>query len=681
MQFDTTYLTEKGRELATSTLGGKDKIVFTRAVASSHDYSDTSTDSLKALADLDGIEQTVDYSRITKETATTLTMRVDFPSKDVTKPYNLYTVGFYARPDNGDEVLYAVLPSSLPDYIAAYDGHSNINDSFITTTTVSDADNVLITVSQAGQLNEDDLEDILKSKHYATMQDLAPYAKTADLPDMSLYVLKTDLPDFATFATAKWVTAQIAAIPKPDMSQYYTKAEVDAKFVTDDDFASKLPKNIATTDAANTFAKSQTLAGGATDGKGNAYATTKDVATGLNNGLSTKVTDNKDGTEQLNGVQVRPYNKLSDTIGGRNLLINTAQLNDSTVCLDRQSNISDTYLGLNIYQTNGKFNGVKIYWSYLAPKIKTNTNYVMSEYVRNTSPTTSTDIRIYGVDTGVVFNSNTNYIVATLPPNSEWIRISALVNIDSFPATISGVLRFENTTTLTDGYVQFAGLKLEQGSVATDWTPAPEDKVNVSDMRKPASDVAGIEEVNAKQDKIGYTPANDSKVVHSTITQLNSTDMNTVRTAGFYKLNSGTNGMPNADAWTIYQVISLPGGSNGVQVAYGTNSAISGMRSWHYDIVRNTNIFTSWVQFADDSKVVHDNGNGTITVNGQTYTPANDAYAIKRNDAGNTVGTVKMPDGNLQSSVGDRFYPIKWFNSYDEAMTYSKAHPYVDCRW
>ena len=33
-------------------------------------------------------------------------------------------------------------------------------------------------------------------------------------------------------------------------------------------------------------------------------------------------------------------------------------------------------------------------------------------------------------------------------------------------------------------------------------------------MRKPANDVAGIEEVNTKQDKIGYTPADDSKVIH-----------------------------------------------------------------------------------------------------------------------------------------------------------------------
>ena len=42
--------------------------------------------------------------------------------------------------------------------------------------------------------------------------------------------------------------------------------------------------------------------------------------------------------------------------------------------------------------------------------------------------------------------------------------------------------------------------------------------VHTADMRKPASDVAGIEEVNAKQDKIGYTPADDSKVVHTTDT-------------------------------------------------------------------------------------------------------------------------------------------------------------------
>lgn len=39
--------------------------------------------------------------------------------------------------------------------------------------------------------------------------------------------------------------------------------------------------------------------------------------------------------------------------------------------------------------------------------------------------------------------------------------------------------------------------------------------VHTADMRKPANDVAGIEEVNAKQDKLTITPADDSKVVHN----------------------------------------------------------------------------------------------------------------------------------------------------------------------
>lgn len=172
MQFDTTYLTEAGRELATSTLGGLDKIQFTRAVASSHDYSATAIEDLKKLTDIEGVEQEVQYSRIVKKDKTTLTMRVDFPSKDVEKAYSLYTVGFYARLVNGGEVLYGVLPSSLPDYVPAYDGHSNINDSFQTDTTVNDTDNVMITVTQAGALNEDDLEAIFAAKHVATIEDI-----------------------------------------------------------------------------------------------------------------------------------------------------------------------------------------------------------------------------------------------------------------------------------------------------------------------------------------------------------------------------------------------------------------------------------------------------------------------------------------------------------------------------
>ncbi|MBW0222342.1 hypothetical protein KVB92_03840 [Lentilactobacillus parabuchneri] len=166
----------------------------------------------------------------------------------------------------------------------------------------------------------------------------------------------------------------------------------------------------------------------------------------------------------------------------------------------------------------------------------------------------------------------------------------------------------------TDLYIWIDGSWQNMGSITpdladyvkvADMNNALNTKVNVTDMRKPASDVAGIEEVNAKQDKIGYTPADDSKVVHSTITQLNSTDMDTVLTPGFYQSINGTNEIPSGDSWTIYQVITLSS-ANGAQVAYGTNNTILGMRSWNYGGgILN---FTSWVQFADDSKVAHLSG-------------------------------------------------------------------------
>ena len=178
----------------------------------------------------------------------------------------------------------------------------------------------------------------------------------------------------------------------------------------------------------------------------------------------------------VNGTPVDKVFSNGRQIYGRNLLINTAKLNDSTVCLDNLSNTSDTYLGLNVYQTNTQWTGLRVYWSYLVSKVKTNTNYVMSEYVRNTSPTTSVDISIFGNwSEGVAVNSSIDCYITTLPPNSGWTRISALVNIASFSTTVSGKLRFESDTQLTDGYVQFAGIKLEKGSIATPWTPAPED--------------------------------------------------------------------------------------------------------------------------------------------------------------------------------------------------------------
>lgn len=256
MQFDTTYLTEAGRSLATGTLGGLDKIQFTRAVASSHDYSATPVNDLKKLTSIEDVQQTVEYSRIIKKDDTTLTMRVDFPSKDVTTAYSLYTVGFYARPENGDEILYGVLPSSLPDYIAAYDGKSNLNDSFQTDTTVSDADNVLITVSQAGSLNEADLDAIFASKHIATIDDIK-----ANIPATVIDGSKpADFKEAVTLEKGAVDGAGNAIATAKDLADGDAETLTSAKAYADTQASDKV-KDADTAGGRNLIAQSNSVAG------------------------------------------------------------------------------------------------------------------------------------------------------------------------------------------------------------------------------------------------------------------------------------------------------------------------------------------------------------------------------------------------------------------------------------
>lgn len=148
--------------------------------------------------------------------------------------------------------------------------------------------------------------------------------------------------------------------------------------------------------------------------------------------------------------------------------------------------------------------------------------------------------------------------------------------------------------------------KLQNKQDKLGFTAADDSKVvHTADMRKPASKVASIDEVNTKQDKIGYTPADDSTVLHNSTKQVTGTDMNTLLTGGYYQVMNGTNVFPGADNWTIYQVIPI-NGQNGVQIAYGTDNAVSGMRSWNTGPGHLS--FTSWVTFADDSKVAHLSG-------------------------------------------------------------------------
>ncbi|KWU39889.1 hypothetical protein AV935_09140 [Levilactobacillus brevis] len=129
-------------------------------------------------------------------------------------------------------------------------------------------------------------------------------------------------------------------------------------------------------------------------------------------------------------------------------------------------------------------------------------------------------VKTYGVfakdDTG----SEILYGV-TVSPNPNYFPAYDGVTPQAVTYSYKTVIQETSNITMTNSNDVYASQEdlteaLQPYAKTVDVNQQLDKKVNITDMRKPASDVAGIEEVSAKQDKIGYTPADDSKVVHTT---------------------------------------------------------------------------------------------------------------------------------------------------------------------
>lgn len=184
------------------------------------------------------------------------------------------------------------------------------------------------------------------------------------------------------------------------------------------------------------------------------------------------------------------------SVGGRNLLIGTKgyTFTNPGQWINSGVVISDTYQGLTISQTSGAWGGPKYLISDLIRRGVVNATdaFIMSTWIRNTS-STPIIIGFYTSSNSAVTISPNYDVVATLPANSDWIRVvSPLIRFSSLDVT-TGSLRFEPKTDTTGGCIQQAGLKLEKGTIATDWSPAPEDVDNkISTVSQTVDSISSI---------------------------------------------------------------------------------------------------------------------------------------------------------------------------------------------
>ncbi|WP_270318323.1 hypothetical protein [Weissella confusa] len=172
------------------------------------------------------------------------------------------------------------------------------------------------------------------------------------------------------------------------------------------------------------------------------------------------------------------------SVGGRNLLLGTANWSGDSTRWTKRGTVTDssvTYRGMIVASTSSAWIS-PIYMMQNAGILQVGKTYTFSTYVRNTSDTDTTLASFY--DNGIVrFNGNS----VALPAHTDWKRVSTTFSVIKDPATSTYGLRWESGNSTTNGQIQLAGYKLEEGNIATDWSPAPED-----------------------------APSNDSQLVHKT---------------------------------------------------------------------------------------------------------------------------------------------------------------------
>lgn len=230
-----------------------------------------------------------------------------------------------------------------------------------------------------------------------------------------------------------------------------------------------------------------------------------DITSPITNSISSgkhilRVTPNTSASFSSNGYAVISFSGISDTdniaislmclkltktlnVPNRNLLRDTATQSSDDWYSKNSSWTPEigTYLGSRIQSYSNAWKNSRYAFSSLAPIINLTDTYTYSIYVKVTGidPSTLSDSYALAFESSATSANGKWTRINTLSGN-EWQQVSQSLNFTTNVADSSHIyaqsLRFELATNIPDGVsVSFAAMKLEKGSVATEYSVAPED--------------------------------------------------------------------------------------------------------------------------------------------------------------------------------------------------------------
>lgn len=486
------------------------------------------------------------------------------------------------------------------------------------------------------------------------------------------------LTDGSTMTIAELENGLATKLTKTDLDGYATQTWTQNQIkVTADGINSTLSSVKTTVDGqttsindlkadSNSF-KSQFTTVNNTLGKqstdiGSLQASSKELTTGFNTLTSDNTTNKNDISQlkqtstELSSTMETVQTQVQNSAVGTNLYTDTHNFDNlaSWWGFGAWTKTTDTYNGLAVMQTIDDWNGLSQYIQVKKGDILTYSVY--AKYISGTG-TSTIYWQLNRSPEGSYSNASTAVSATDVTITDSWTRVSSTT-----VATSDGYLRPRiERTNKTTNTLQIAGIKLEKGSLATDWCPNPEDNATITALSKLSQTVDGMQlDISKKieqKDLNGYATEtwtqNQIKVTADGINSTLSSVKTTVdgHTTSINELKADSSGF-KAQFTTVNDTLgkhttdigTLQATSKSLTASFDSLSSDNATNQHNISQLQasatafNSTLATVQQQITDSSVGTNllantaDNGVGPVSIQGDTSTPQYNA-PMARNDS------------------------------------------------
>ena len=156
--YNSAVITNGGQSIVTQAVANKQVITFSSVKISSYAYPEGT--NIAGLTDLQDIKQSKQPGAAEIFNETMIQVSARFGNEDVEAAYLIETIGIYAKLGDGEETLFAVIQAETPDQMPVSSEVSPSAFIYVMQITVQQASQISVTVSPAGLVNAEDLEEL-----------------------------------------------------------------------------------------------------------------------------------------------------------------------------------------------------------------------------------------------------------------------------------------------------------------------------------------------------------------------------------------------------------------------------------------------------------------------------------------------------------------------------------------